>query len=145
MNLKERILHILENTHLMSLATQDEGGLWVSDVIFIFDEDLNIYWMSKPEVRHSKAILAHAQVAGTITHTTKSKELNLGIQFAGTAQKIDGPRYDLALKHFKKRNKPEPKEEDDALGGRSWYMIKPTHIELIDEENFGFEKQKLDL
>ena len=32
-------------------------GIWVADVIFIHDDDLNVYWMSHPECRHSKAIL----------------------------------------------------------------------------------------
>lgn len=145
MNTKEKILEILENGHLMSLGTTDSGGVWVSDVIYIYDENLNIYWMSHPEVRHSKALLENTQVAGTITLTRGPKEKNLGIQFSGIAEKIDGARYDLAKKHFEKRNNPVPKEEDDVLHGRSWYMVKPTKIELIDEANFGFKKQNLEI
>lgn len=145
MTIKDRILEILEKTHLMNLATLDKTGVWVSSVVFIHDDDLNIFWISDPETRHSKAILENKQVAGTITFTTKSKEPNLGIQFSGVAHKIDGSRYDLALKHFKKRSKIEPKESEDVLEGDSWYMIKPNEIDLIDEENYGFEKKKLSL
>jgi len=130
----------------MSLATLDDGGPWVSDLVYVYDEDLNIYWMSDPEVRHSKAILKNALVAGAITISNKSKELNLGIQFSGKAEKIDGPRHDLAIKHLTKRGYPEPKETDDILQGDSWYVLRlRRQIDLIDEENHGYDKKSFEL
>ncbi len=140
---KAKVLEVLGKVHLMSLATVDAEGVWVADVIFIYDEDLNIYWMSHPDARHSRAILEHAQVAGTITLSTQSKEMNLGIQFAGNARKIDGARHDLAVKHYKKRNHPVPSEDEDVLKGRSWYVITPTRIDLIDEARFGSKKVRM--
>ena len=137
-------MEVLEKTHLMSLATRDAGGLWVADVVFIFDDDLNVYWMSSPQTRHLKAISENGEAAGTITFSTASKMPNLGIQFSGSAEKIDGPRYDLALKHMKKRSHPEPKETDDVPHGNSWYVLRPLKIDLIDEEHFGYEKKTFD-
>jgi len=145
MDIKSKILEVLGRGHLMSLATVDDGGLWVADVIYVYDEDLNIYWMSDPEVRHSKAILKNAQVAGTITISDKSKEPNLGIQFSGKAEKIDGPRHDLAIKHRIKRGCQEPTENEDVLQGDSWYMLRPTKIDLVDEENYDYAKKSLEL
>lgn len=129
----------------MSLATTDKDGPWVSDVIYIFDDDLTIYWMSDPHVRHSQAILKDARVAGTITISNASKEPNLGIQFSGVAEKISGPRYDLAKKHLKKRGHPESKEADDVLQGDSWYQLAPRIIDLIDEEHLGYDKRTITL
>src|SRR3989338_4075070 len=144
MDIKSKILEVLSHGHLMSLATVDDGGPWVADVVYVYDEGFSIYWMSDPEVRHSKAILENAQVAGTITISNKSKEPNLGLQFTGKAEKIDGSRYDLAIKHRTKRGYPEPKETDDVLQSDSWYVLRPDKIELIDEENYGYKKS-LDL
>jgi uncharacterized protein YhbP (UPF0306 family) len=141
-DIKSLILEVLEKGYLMSLGTHDDGGVWVCDVIYIFDEDLNIYWMSDPDTRHSKTVLKNPQVAGTITVSGQGED-NLGIQFEGMAEKIEGMRWDLAKKHYAKRKKTEPKESDDVLQGDSWYMIKPKKIELIYERLFGFEKQKL--
>ena len=143
-NIKQLIQEIFENGYLMSLATIDIGGVWVSDVIYVYDDEFDIYWMSDPNVRHSQAILKNKKVAGTITVSNRGED-NLGIQFEGIAEKIDGPRYDLAKKHFAKRNKPAPQETDDVLGGDSWYILKPSKIELISEKHFGFEKKVLDL
>src|SRR3989344_360336 len=142
--IRELIKEVLEKGYLMSLGTVDDGGVWVADVIYVHDAELNIYWMSDSEVRHSQAILKNKQVAGTITISGPGED-NLGIQFAGVAEKIDGPRWDLAKKHFAKRNKPEPAEADDVLQGDSWYIFKPTKIELTHEKLFGFDKQKLEL
>lgn len=140
-DIKARIREVLERCRLMSLATVDEGGPWVADLIYVFDDDFNIYWMSSRNVRHSKAIETNGQAAGAITLPTGPGEMNFGIQLSGTAERIDGARYDLALKQAAKRNKPTPKETDDFLHGHSWYVLRPALIELIDEQNFGFKKQ----
>ncbi len=143
-NIKELIREVLDKGYLMSLGTADDGGVWVADVIYIHDDELHIYWMSDPDVRHSQALLKNNKVAGTIT-VSGADEHNTGIQFEGYAEKIEGLRFDLTKKHFIKRNKPEPKESDDVLQGDSWYVLKPEKIELIYEKLFGFEKQKLEL
>ncbi len=143
-DIRQLIQEVLEQGHYMSLATIDSGGVWVSDVIYIYDDDLNIYWMSDPEVRHSRAISSDNRVAGTITASGIGQD-NLGIQFEGVAIKIDEPRYDLAVKHFTKRNKPAPTEDEDILQGDSWYMLQPKKIQLTHEKLFGFDKQTEDL
>lgn len=139
-NIKQLVKEVLEEGYLMSLGTVDDGGVWVADVIYVYDDQLHIYFMSDPGARHSQAILKNPNVSGTITVSGKGEQ-NLGIQFSGIAEKIDGPRYDLAKKHFAKRGKPEPKESEDVLDGDSWYMLKLKKIELISEKHFGFEKK----
>jgi len=141
-DIKQLIKEVLEKGYLMSLATIDDGGVWVSDVIYIHDDDLNIYWMSDSGVRHSKAMQQNNKIAGTIT-VSGVREDNLGIQFDGVAEKLDGNHHDLAIKHYQKRNKPTPLESDDVLDGDSWYVLKPKNIELICESLFGFDKKKL--
>ena len=143
-NIRELVKGVLEKGYLMSLGTVDESGVWVADVIYIFDDNFNIYWMSKLYRRHSKAISENSKVAGTITVSGQGED-NLGIQFSGVAEKIEGARYDLAVKHYERRKKPKPSETDDVLQGGSWYMLKPQKIELIYERLFGFNKQNLDL
>ena len=145
MDIKARIKEVLRRGYLMSLGTQDDGGVWVADVIYTHDDDLNIYWMSDPEARHSKALMKSPQVAGSITVTSYGEKPELGVQFFGKAEKIDGSRYDLAKKHYAKRGRPEPKEEENVLEGDSWYVLRPTKFDLIDGENFGWDKQHLDI
>ena len=146
-DIKKRILEILSKTHLMSLATHDDTGPWVADVIFIYDEDFNIYWMSDPETRHSKAILKNNKVAGSITYSTKSKEPNLGIQFEGTAEQLQGVQFELLVKHLAKRGYPKPElaQAKEILDGDLWYKLTPSKIFLIDEENFGYDRKSFNI
>lgn len=139
--IKQLISSVLDRGYLTTLAIMDEGGVWACDVIYIYDDDLNIYWMSDPDARHSQAIMKRNQIAGTITVSGQG-ENNLGIQFSGTAERIEGARYDLTKKHFLKRRKPIPHEDVDVLEGDSWYILKPQLVELIHEELYEFDKQK---
>ena len=51
-DIKRLIKEVLEKGYLMSLGTVDEGGVWVSDVIYVFDDEFNLYWISDPDTRH---------------------------------------------------------------------------------------------
>ena len=145
MDIKARILEGLSKGHLMSLATLDDGGLWVADVIYIYDDNLNIYWMSYPNVRHSKAIEKNGQVAGSITVTCYGEKPELGIQFSGKAEKINELKHDVVARFCAKNGDPEPEEGEDVLGGHSWYILRPSKIDLNDTENFGWDKKNIEL
>jgi uncharacterized protein YhbP (UPF0306 family) len=79
----------------MTLAVHDEVGVWASDVIYVHDKEFNLYWMSDPDVRHSKVIRSNKKIAGTITACWDSNN-KMEIQFIGSASKIEGDRNDLA-------------------------------------------------
>ena len=137
---------VLAKGHLMSLATLDDGGVWVSDVIYIFDDDLNMYWLSDVDTRHSKAILKNKDVAGSITVGDGHGGTNTGIQFSGVAEKIEGDPHELGAKHYKKRGKAVlPAGRGILEESESWYRLKPTFIDLIYEPLFGFEKRRYDV
>jgi len=138
----ELVKGVLEKGHLISLATVDENGPWVSDLVYVFDDALNIYWLSMPNTRHSQAILKNPLVAGTITISTKSKVPIEAVQIAGTAEKIEGDMLDIANKHLTKRSYPPTTREGEILeGGKSWYKLTPNKIRLNYEPLFGREKQ----
>lgn len=147
MNLVDRVKKVLNESHLMSLGTFDDDGVWVADIIFLYDDSLNIYWLSSPDCRHSRAILKNDKVAGTITYSNKKNEANLGLQIEGKAERLEGIRPDLILKHLTKRGHkmPDMSKALEILDGDCWYILTPTKIELIDEENFGFKRQSVNL
>lgn len=139
---RSRIREVLNRGYFMHLGITDDHGPWVCTLIYIHDDDFKIYWMSDPDVRHSRAIVAQPQVAAAIT-VSEPHTPNLGIQITGTAKKLRGRHYDLAVKHFVKRGKALPSKVLDVLQGDCWYEFTPTAIDLIDEEHFGFAKQTL--
>lgn len=146
MDNKEIVQDLLSKGYLMSLGTLDESGPWVSDVVYVHDNNLNIFWLSKVNTRHSKAIGKNKNVAATITLSNKSGEPNLGLQIEGVATKIDGEDYKLAVKHRQKRNKQLPSKDQKFLEeDASWYRLQPTRIEIINEPLWGFDKHYFEL
>lgn len=137
-DVRKRIEEVLKRGHLLSLATVDDGGPWVGDMIYIHDDDLNLYWISRKNRRHSIAIRANPQVAASIT-VSEPKGNDLGLQISGLAEELsDNPAVVDA--YWKKRGKPPQRPITDE---HAWYILKLTKIELIDEEHFGHEKKVL--
>ncbi len=54
MNIEKTIREDIENVIHMSLATCRDIKPWICEVHFSFDNDLNFYFLSKPERRHSE-------------------------------------------------------------------------------------------
>lgn len=73
--LKNLARAVTKDAYVMSLGTVDEKGVWVADLIYIPDENFNLYWISMPNARHSQAIERNNKVACTITASyTTNKE-----------------------------------------------------------------------
>lgn len=144
-DVRELVKSILEQGYLMSLGTVDDGGVWVSDVIYIHDDDFNLFWLSDPDVRHSRAIQGNPKVAATITVSNNAGEENIGLQIEGVAEKLEGNNLALATQHRLKRKKSPPTRGGEVEEGESWYRLRPTKIEVIHEPRFGFDKQILKL
>ena len=144
-DLRELTKSILEQGYLMSLGTVDSDGVWVSDVIYLHDDAFNLFWLSDPEARHSRAVLLNPKVAATITVSNNTGEPNVGLQIAGVAEKLEGNNLALATEHRLKRKKSPPITDGEVEEGDSWYRLRPTKIEVIHEPSFGFEKQVLGL
>lgn len=135
------VADVLEKGYVLTLATHDQNGVWASDVIYVHDDQWNIYWLSRRDVRHSQAIRKEGSVAGTITLSAPA-EPGVGLQIAGTAEEIEGDAFAMAVRHRLKRKKEPPAKPGDILdAGESWYRLRPEIIELIHEPLFGFEKK----
>lgn len=133
---------VLSDGYIMSLGTIDQGGVWVCDLVYVYDDELNIYWLSRTDTRHSRAIEINPQVAGSISVSRPGEE-EVGIQFSGIAEKLSGDFLWLAEKHREKRGKLRPKAEGEILAerGQTWYRLRPKKIELIYEPLFDYEKK----
>lgn len=143
-NLKQIVREILEQGTFMSLGTVDEGGVWVSDVLYVSDNDLNIYWVSYSDTRHSNAIHQRGKVAAAITINDNAAGNKMGVQVSGIARKIDTEVKEIADKHRRKRGQnPLPSSGNMLDNYESWYMLRPLSIDIINEKLFGHHKKKL--
>lgn len=134
---------ILTEATVVSLGTLDADGVWVSDVVFVHDDELSIYWISKPGSRHSKAVLENSKIACTITASFEPND-ERALQIEGVVEKIEGSIPDLEEKHFRKRGKPYLNSKSTKKPeGFSWYKLTPTKIELHWSEKFGYDRKSV--
>ena len=145
-NVNKLALDILEKGFVMSLATVDKGGPWVSDVVYVFTTQFELYWKSFDMCRHSEAIVTNNKVAANITLTQSHKEPDIGLQLEGTAVKIEGELPEMEEKLNRKMGKESfVKEGGEAKSGHSWYKLTPSKIEVINQPLLGFKKQQVAL
>jgi hypothetical protein len=67
----------------MSLATCKDNKPWVCEVHFVYDNDLNLYFVSLPSTRHSSELRANPYVSGNIV-----KQFKLGEKPAASISKV---------------------------------------------------------
>jgi len=139
------VQNIFNEGYFLSLATIDDGGVWVSDLFYVADDDWNVYWLSARDTRHSKAIDRNPKVAGTITITTTPQEPSEALQISGYVEVVKGELNEEVEALFLQKRGKQKKAESTRVSEQSWYKLTPTKIRLSHEEVFGLEKQDVEL
>jgi len=136
-NVRELIKEVLKEGFILNLATHDEGGVWVAPVTYVFDDDFNLYWISFPEVRHSKALVIKPEVAGNIVANHKPG-VERALQIYGIAEALTGNQPELEEKLHAKNGSQFLSQE------RRWYKLTPKKIGLTHNEYFGYDRQEVE-
>jgi len=141
MNLRALIEKYLKEAKLMQLATSLDNQPWVCNVWFAADEDLNIYWFSSINRRHSSEVMKNQKVAAAMALPHTPKDPPRGLQLQGMAEVLTKQEdIDKAIYIFKDRIFPiETIEElmENKENPHKFYRIKPTQFVLFDAVNFG--------
>ena len=139
-DLEAVIAEYLSTTKMMQIATSVEDTPWCCTVYFAYDDDWNLYWISKPEQRHSKEIVENPKVAGTIAYDQQPPQRTVrGLQFEGTAELLSGEEEERASKYYIQQLDREASLLEDIRSGENphkFYRIKPTKFVLFDRLNF---------
>jgi len=142
MDVEQVVREYLPQVIHLSLATCKDNKSWVCEVHFAFDQDLNLYFRSKPSRRHSIEIESNPQVAGNIITQHEIGEKVRGVYFEGIAEKLSdidetNPAYLEYCKRFDRNE--EILEEAKAPDGHAFYKISVKSFYLFDgrESNPG--------
>lgn len=82
------IREYIEQVIHLSLATSRENKPWVCEVHFAYDDDLNLYFVSSKDRRHSLEIADNPAVAGNIVTQHHKKQKVRGVYFEGRAEQV---------------------------------------------------------
>ena len=133
------IREYLKKGRMLQIATVNGDQPWSCTVYYTSDENLNLYWISKPATRHSQEIHKHSKVAASIP--IKFDDLTvIGVQLEGTAEVIENPdeiRKKVKL-YSDKFNRGDDWYKDfiQVNNPHKLYGIKPTLFVLFDRVNF---------
>jgi uncharacterized protein YhbP (UPF0306 family) len=131
MDIEKTIREYLPDVLHLSLATSRDSVPWVCEVHFAYDENLTLYFRSKPSRRHSQEIGDNPRVAGNIVAQHGVGEAPRGVYFSGSARSVmTGDEREAAFGLLQARLglSDAAREELDMPDGH--------HIYAIDVETF---------
>jgi uncharacterized protein YhbP (UPF0306 family) len=150
--LRKLILDYLSLNKRMSLATSKDDVPWAATVLYAYDGDLNIYFLSKIETRKVQNLLTNSKVAATINEVTGGIGKVRGIQLEGECRmvgRLEAARvYALFLKKYfwLKDYIPSAKQMFSKAIRDRLFKITPQKIYYLDDERFGPEgREELNL
>lgn len=87
-NIEKVIREYITQIIHMPLATCVDNKPWVCEVHFSYDDDLNLYFRSTTERRHSKEISKNSYVSGNIITQHFLNQKVRGVYFEGHAEQL---------------------------------------------------------
>ncbi|MEX2007458.1 MAG: pyridoxamine 5'-phosphate oxidase family protein [Candidatus Levyibacteriota bacterium] len=139
MDVGKLVRDYLKEARMMQVATSKDNQPWVCTLYYASDDNQNIYWISKPDTRHSKELMANKKVAVAIP--VKFNTLTVvGLQVEGEAEEVSN--LDEIKKYVKlysdKFKRGEGWYQDFLLGKNEHklYRINPKMFVLFDAVNF---------
>lgn len=119
----------------MSLSTSRANKPWTCEVHFAFDENLHLYFSSKPSRRHSQEIADNEFVSGNIVTQHGLGQKVRGVYFEGRAKLLsevtaENPAYRVYSERF--NGGPGMLEEAKKPDGHAFYEIVVDTFYLFD-------------
>jgi uncharacterized protein YhbP (UPF0306 family) len=135
MDIEQKIREYLPEVLHMSLATSIDNKPWVCEVHYVYDDELNIYFRSKVNRRHSREIAQNPNVAANIVTQHNIEQKPRGVYLEGRAEALEGVDEDhIAYKLFSEMMGLGPEILEDAMNteGHRFYKITVTDYYLFD-------------
>lgn len=125
----------------MQLATSGPSGLWVCNVHYYADEQLNFYWISTEDTEHSQHIAENSQAgAAVLVHEDTDEDPdNIGISISGTAGLLPPGEVPAIGKAYIDKFNSSVQFLDELVRGTSkfkLYQLTTDRIVLFDSKNF---------
>lgn len=146
-------LQLLKEHKTLTLATCSDNQPHAASLYFANDADLNLYFVSDPETRHARDLIANPDVAVTINEDHFPWRQLRGLQIRGRARQVPAEKRDTVLDLYLERFEdiaalfasPTGSEEQkiaERLAGGTFFEIIPDWIRVIDNrEGFAYRQE----
>ena len=104
---------IIDSNNYMTLGTADENGLpWPSPVWYAPSEYREFFWVSSPDVRHSRNLAARPELGIVIFDSTVPVGAGQGVYMSAIAEQLTDDKLDRGIEIFSRRS--------EVKGARVW-------------------------
>lgn len=142
----------LQAESVLTLSVNDDQGPWTAPVLYVADEDLNLYFLSSSSTRHIASLPDDGRIAASIYSDYKGDWLGIcGVQMEAHISRVDeADRAAAAGRYFQRF--PEVKalidnpanEQEQRIGaafGKShFFRVTPTFVRFINNAD-GFSSR----
>ena len=95
------VREIINTNMYMVLGTADEsGGPWVTPVYYASAGFTEFYWVSSPEVRHSRNIAVRSRISVVIFNSQAVIGTGQGVYMSAAAEQLTGSDLDRGIELF---------------------------------------------
>lgn len=141
---EEKAKKILDNCTYMVVGTSTRGGKpWVAPVLFVHDNEFDIYFLSAVDALHSRNMLENADVSISIFDSRQKIGISEGIQAEGKASLVEKGEIKKAITLYCEKVFPDSDIDpakryvpDEYLGGAElrFFKIRLAAIYLTGDE-----------
>lgn len=121
---------VLQNRYLTIASTDKNGKPWITPVFFAYDDDLNLYWVSGKNARHSENVRANPQVAIVIFDSTEGEGEGDAIYIEAETQELKSNKeIEKGMRYYDARAskaKFKVKKPENVKGESEWRFYKAT-------------------
>lgn len=141
LKLPPRIDEFIARHHVLTLATQGDGGPWAAALFYVRDGD-DLVFLSSPQSRHGRNLASDPRCGATIQPETAEWRAIQGIQIEGRARELSGDPLVRAQQVYGQRFPfvlpgVAPPSLLAALARVRWYGLRVAKLHFIDNER-GF-------
>jgi uncharacterized protein YhbP (UPF0306 family) len=132
-----------QSTLALGTAGLTDGRPQVSPLFFASDDDLNLYWISDPESRHSANLRDWDDAAAAIFASTWDWNGIKGVQMEGVAEAVtEDDERQRALALYRAKFPFVTAKFTDLIAQSVVYVLRPRWLRWLDNaRRFGYKQE----
>jgi len=101
MQIDQKIIHFLNEHHLLTLATSQNNKPYCCNLFYVYDPVSNqLIFSTETKTKHAQDFICNTNVAGSIALETKEVSKIQGVQLLGTIQELKGEGLKIAKEKY---------------------------------------------
>ena len=101
MQIDQKIIHFLNEHHLLTLATSQNNKPYCCNLFYVYDQVSNqLIFSTETKTKHAQDFITNTNVAGSVALETKEVSKIQGVQLLGTIQELKGEPLKIAKEQY---------------------------------------------